>query len=93
MAEPRAMGIPTYLIHAAEFFVLAVLVLRVLLFYKVKQPFMMAILCTVAYASFDEMHQLFVPGRSGELLDVIVDTIGSFFVLIFKNKKLRKIIE
>jgi VanZ family protein len=28
------------------------------------------------YACSDEIHQLFVPNRSGELLDVLLDTFG-----------------
>ncbi len=30
------------------------------------------------YACSDELHQLFVPGRSGEIVDVFIDTIGGF---------------
>lgn len=33
-------------------------------------------ICT-AYAAFDELHQRFVPGRSGELTDVLIDCFGS----------------
>lgn len=32
---------------------------------------------TLAYAISDELHQLFVPGRSGELRDVLIDSFGS----------------
>ena len=35
-----------------------------------------AILFTFTYAITDEVHQLFVPGRSGEIRDVIIDTAG-----------------
>lgn len=30
------------------------------------------------YASSDEFHQLFVPGRSGQVRDVVIDTVGAF---------------
>lgn len=33
--------------------------------------------CTVAYAITDEFHQLFVPGRSGEITDVLIDALGA----------------
>ena len=33
-------------------------------------------ICTV-YAAFDELHQRFVPGRSGELTDVLIDCFGA----------------
>ena len=35
-----------------------------------------AILITVAYAATDEVHQMFVPGRSAEALDLLADTGG-----------------
>lgn len=31
----------------------------------------------VLYAVFDEIHQLFVPGRGGQLSDVVLDSIGA----------------
>lgn len=34
------------------------------------------------YACSDEVHQLFVSGRSGEACDVFIDTFGSFFGVI-----------
>lgn len=34
-------------------------------------------ICLVAaYAATDEYHQLFVPGRSGQVRDVVIDTVG-----------------
>jgi len=33
---------------------------------------------TVVYAMTDEFHQIFVPGRSGEIKDVGIDTLGAF---------------
>lgn len=39
---------------------------------------------TVIYAITDEIHQIFVPGRSGEIKDVFIDTIGALIgYLIF----------
>ncbi len=34
------------------------------------------------YACTDELHQIFVPGRSGELRDVLIDTAGACFGLL-----------
>lgn len=33
--------------------------------------------CTIVYAGTDEFHQLFVPGRSGQLKDVAIDSAGA----------------
>ncbi|MBF0989915.1 MAG: VanZ family protein [Clostridiales bacterium] len=31
----------------------------------------------IIYAIFDEIHQIYVPGRTGKTIDVIIDTLGS----------------
>ena len=36
-----------------------------------------AALITVLYAISDEIHQLFVPGRAGLIVDVLIDSIGA----------------
>lgn len=39
----------------------------------------------IIYAAFDEWHQTFIDGRSGELRDVIIDSCGALlFILIFR---------
>lgn len=45
-----------------------------------------------AYAATDEFHQLFVPGRSGQVTDVCIDSIGALIgvlivVLVISRKK------
>lgn len=42
-----------------------------------KLRFFTALTFCFIYAVTDEIHQVFVPGRSGELTDVIIDTSGS----------------
>ena len=39
--------------------------------------FVLSISLAVVYAGIDEMHQLFVPGRSGEINDVLIDSVAS----------------
>ena len=34
------------------------------------------IFCLI-YAIFDEIHQIYVPGRTGKVIDVVIDTLGS----------------
>lgn len=41
-----------------------------------KNIYIYAIIFTFVYAITDELHQLFVLGRSGEIRDVIIDTAG-----------------
>lgn len=39
----------------------------------------MAFLICLLYAISDEVHQLFVPDRSGEVKDVMIDSVGAIF--------------
>jgi vanZ family protein len=57
--------------------------------------FVLAILSSFLYACTDEIHQLFVPGRSGQFTDVLVDTLGASFgcaSLAFSNY-LRRVLQ
>ena len=38
---------------------------------------LLALLICILYAVSDEVHQIFIPGRSGEIRDVIIDSTGS----------------
>lgn len=38
---------------------------------------LLAFTISFIYACSDEVHQLFIPGRSGEVFDVFIDSIGS----------------
>ncbi len=63
--------------HVAEYFLLSLLVLRGLL--AGGQDFgirvaLIAIVIVAAYASLDEYHQSFVPGRGAAVSDVFLDT-------------------
>ena len=54
---------------------------------------LLSLLICFLYACSDEIHQLFVPGRSGEARDVLIDTLGaclgvSFYYLVFRKKKM-----
>lgn len=41
-----------------------------------KKLLLYTVIFVFIYACSDEIHQLFIPGRSGEILDVLIDTIG-----------------
>ena len=40
------------------------------------------LLIALLYASLDELHQLFVPGRAADIIDFAVDSVGIFFSLL-----------
>lgn len=53
--------------------------------------FALAILFSALYACTDEFHQLFVPGRTGQPFDVLVDTLGATFgcLVVLAVQKIR----
>lgn len=53
-------------------------------------PILSTLLISFLYACSDEFHQLFISGRSGQWLDVLIDTCGSLFtsILVFTYNKL-----
>lgn len=72
------------LAHMTEFGILAMLIYWALGYVKSsKRRYGEAFLGTVLYAATDEIHQLFVPDRSGNLFDVFVDAAGAILALGF----------
>ena len=61
--------------HAAEYIILAVLLSGVFEFKRKKLIF--AWLFTVLYSITDEIHQIYVPGRTGKITDVINDSLAA----------------
>ena len=52
--------------------------------FATKKKMLLAIIAAALYAASDEIHQLFVAGRSGRLTDVLIDSTGAILgVLIF----------
>ncbi|MBP1924275.1 VanZ family protein [Sedimentibacter acidaminivorans] len=81
--------------HFIEYLVLGVLVINAFkkCGYKNNKILIYSIIFCVLYASSDEIHQLFVPGRGGQVKDVIIDSFGSIvgitineIIFLIKNK-------
>ncbi len=70
--------------HIFEFFVLAYLFWKALSFYALeyRKKIWLAFLFPLFYASWDEVHQLFVFGREGKILDISIDLMGIVFFII-----------
>jgi VanZ family protein len=84
---PRIPSLPIFqldkLLHGGIFLVFGVLVERAFRHQTALSLFarasgMAAFWCAVLYGMSDEIHQLFVPGRSSDVLDVLADTVGAF---------------
>lgn len=65
--------------HFSVYLVLGILVYRALTKSKYRnKKFITALIICVIYATTDELHQLFVPGRGGQIKDVFIDSMGAF---------------
>lgn len=78
--------------HFSIYFVLGILWMLLLKEYNISlnKQIIYALLFCLLYSCSDEIHQLFIDGRNGSLLDVLIDMLGSFFsIFIFSlfNKK------
>lgn len=75
------------LAHMTEYAVLAMLLALHLGSYafgskNLRLRLLLAWLIAAAYAATDEVHQLFVDGRSGSFVDVCIDSAGALFGII-----------
>lgn len=73
-------GFSDKLVHAGVFFILCWL-MHVALFHQgiigiKKYSLYLAVLFVFLYGLSDEYHQMFTPGRSSDIMDVVADTFG-----------------
>lgn len=73
--------------HATVYFVLSFFLMILLnIIFNYKKYFLSVIISTaicILFASSDEIHQLFVIGRTGQVIDVVIDALGSIVGIIF----------
>ena len=79
--------------HFGEYFILGILLISFLISlnkFSVSKIVIYSLLIVFFYACTDEFHQTFVDGRSGEILDISIDTLGGFtglgIVFLINNK-------
>ena len=70
--------------HMTEYAAMGILAFAFLAGYMQKnaKTYLTALLTAALYATSDEIHQLFVPGRAGKFTDVCIDTVGALFGLL-----------
>ena len=79
------------LAHFIEYFILGILLINFITRYDKK--IIIAILLCIIYATSDEIHQIFVPGRSCQIIDIMIDSLGSIMgIYLYKliTKKCKK---
>lgn len=72
------------LAHFSEYLILGILI------YNYCLRFDLSVLICLFYAISDEIHQIFTPGRSCQIMDVIIDLLGAIcgiIILFFYNKR------
>ena len=78
--------------HFTIYMILGILVTLLVREYNVSfnKCLFISLLVCLLYSISDEVHQLFVIGRSGEIRDVLIDTSGSFVGIFIFNNLFRK---
>lgn len=70
------------LAHFTLYFILGFLVFHVFLYSNYNWKYLPTIIVCLMYSISDEIHQLFVFGRSGQIGDVFIDMLGVFLCLL-----------
>ena len=68
--------------HFIIYLFLGILLISFIKEFKINNSLQLALLTSLFYACTDEIHQYFVPGRSCEVRDVLIDTLGAFTGII-----------
>lgn len=74
------------LMHLLEYLILSLLIVNLLKQYGIKNVILASIMLCFIYSVSDEIHQLFVPGRTFQYLDIFMDVIGAVIGAILGNK-------
>ena len=74
------------LAHFTEYFILGVLVLQTLKQTKCQKQVLISLVICVLVASCDETIQLFSGGRSGKIVDVMLDSFGAWCGIVGRLK-------
>ncbi len=77
--------------HFMAYFILGVLTLSALVSSAVRKPARLALLICLLYAVSDEIHQLFVAGRSGQFRDVLIDSAGAVLGVLLAVTVIKRI--
>jgi len=90
-----SIGISDKINHFLAFFILAIL-LNLTITFQRKNYFLfdhsliLTFTVCVLYGAFDEIHQMWIPGRYSELLDWLADGIGALAGVLFLNFLMNK---
>lgn len=88
-------GVVRKLAHGTIYFLLGIVVASTFRIsgFRGKTVYVLALLFSLVYATSDELHQVLVSGRSGQISDVLLDTGGAGFgigLYMLFNRKVRR---
>ena len=80
--------------HFMLYFVLGIFAYLTFNSYSISKTILVSIIFCLLYSCSDEIHQMFLDGRTAKVLDIFIDTCGSclaisvcYFIKRFKNRK------
>lgn len=76
------------LAHFTLYFILGILLYNFVISYNIKKYYVLII--GIIYSISDEIHQLFVIGRSCEIRDIIIDSLGIIISYLLVKKICKK---
>ena len=81
--------------HIIAYFIFGVLAYNVVRHYtlRARRTILISSAIVLGYAISDEVHQLFVPGRSGEVRDVLIDTVAGTVAVVLTYLIHRRIVK
>ena len=79
------------LAHFTIYLILGILVYIFIDDLNLKNIILISLMICLIYSISDEIHQLFIEGRTGKITDVLIDTCGSFIGIVIVNK-IKKVI-
>ena len=71
--------------HFIEYFIFGILLINCFNQYKVDKKIIISIMISFICIIFDEIHQIFVPGRAFEYLDIFLDMLGAILGIFIFN--------
>ena len=81
--------------HASEYFILTILLIIAFINSDLcrKRIYLIAIIVCFLYACTDEYHQTFINGRTGQLIDVLIDISGGLIscIIMFIRNNFKKV--
>jgi VanZ family protein len=77
--------------HFTIYLILGILVYIFIDDLNLKNIILISLMVCLIYSISDEIHQLFIEGRTGKMADVLIDTCGSFIGIVIVNK-IKKVI-